>query len=113
MTIILIFSLIGLVLWFFVPIVVQQAVILSKLIFTAYPAALRQPIDKINQRLRSLGLEPGPGAADQVKSLLGNYFDPAKLSGFSEAFSARQATSSSVYFRLFLSPSFSSKSAIF
>lgn len=82
MTIILIFSLIGLVLWFFVPIVVQQAVILSKVDFHSISTALQQPIDKINHWLRSLGLEPGPSAADQVKSLLGNYFDPAKLSGF-------------------------------
>ncbi len=81
-TIIIIFTVIGFVLWFFVPIVIQQAVILSKVDFHSISLALQEPIDKVNAWLRSLGLEPGPSASEQIKSLVGNYFDPAKLSGF-------------------------------
>ncbi len=82
LTITIIFTAVGSILWFFVPIVLQQAVILSKVDFNSISLALQEPIDKFNTWLRSLGLEPGPSAADQVKSLVGNYFDPQKLSGF-------------------------------
>lgn len=81
-TLIILFSVIGSVLWFFVPIVIQQAVILSKVDFNSISLALQEPINKFNAWLRTLGLEPGPSAAEQVKSLVGNYFDPGRLSGF-------------------------------
>ncbi|MEO6190700.1 MAG: hypothetical protein ABIO44_10425, partial [Saprospiraceae bacterium] len=82
LTIIIIFSSLGIILWFFVPIIVQQAVILSKVDFNSISLALQEPIEKINRWLRSLGLEPGRSAAEQVKALVGNYFDPEKLSSF-------------------------------
>ncbi|NOT37173.1 MAG: AI-2E family transporter [Saprospiraceae bacterium] len=81
-TLIIIFSIIGSLLWYFVPIIVQQTVILSKVDFNSISLALQEPIDKFNSWLRSLGLEPGPSAAEQVKAVVGKYFDPAKLSGF-------------------------------
>ncbi len=81
-TISLIFSAFGIILWYFVPIIIHQAVVLSKVDFNSISLALQEPIDKVNAWLRSLGLEPGPSAGDQVKSLVGNYFDPSKLSNF-------------------------------
>ncbi|MBK8485075.1 MAG: AI-2E family transporter [Saprospiraceae bacterium] len=82
LTICCLFSMIGLLLWMFIPLVIQQAVVLSKVDFNAISMALQEPIDKLNTWLRSLGLEPGPSAADQVRSFLGGYFDPSMISSF-------------------------------
>ena len=76
------FSILGVLLWLFVPLVIQQAVVLSKVDFNAISLALQEPIDKLNFWLRSLGLEPGPSAGDQVKSFIGSYFDPSHISDF-------------------------------
>lgn len=76
------FSILGILLWLFVPLVIQQAVVLSKVDFNAISLALQEPIDKLNFWLRSLGLEPGPSAGDQVKSFIGSYFDPSHISDF-------------------------------
>ncbi|MEP7196576.1 MAG: AI-2E family transporter [Saprospiraceae bacterium] len=81
-TLTIIFCIFGVLLWYFVPIIIQQGVILSKVDFHSISLALQEPIDRLNRWLRSLGLEPGPSAADQVKSLVGKYFDPGKLSDF-------------------------------
>ncbi|MBK6824468.1 MAG: AI-2E family transporter [Saprospiraceae bacterium] len=81
-TIFLIFFIVGGVLYLFIPIVIQQAVVLSKVDFNSISSALQEPIEKVNTWLRSLGLEPGASAADQVKGLVGEYFDPAHISAF-------------------------------
>ncbi|MCC6816394.1 MAG: AI-2E family transporter [Saprospiraceae bacterium] len=81
-TLFVVFAALGSILWFFVPVVIQQAVILSKVDFNSISLALQEPIEKFNTWLRTLGLEPGPSAAEQLKTLVGNYFDPARLSGF-------------------------------
>ncbi|HEX5625540.1 MAG TPA: AI-2E family transporter [Saprospiraceae bacterium] len=82
LTLMVLFSVIGFLLWLFIPLVIQQAVILSKVDFEAISLALQEPIDKLNAWLRSMGLEPGPSASDQVKSLIGGYFDPGRISTF-------------------------------
>jgi predicted PurR-regulated permease PerM len=82
MTLVTLFSVIGVLLWLFIPLIIQQAVVLSKVDFNSISLALQEPIDRINVWLRSLGLEPGPSAPDQVKSLIGGYFDPSKISLF-------------------------------
>ena len=74
-TIFLIFFIVGGVLYLFIPIVIQQAVVLSKVDFNSISSALQEPIEKVNTWLRSLGLEPGASAADQVKGLVGEYID--------------------------------------
>lgn len=76
------FFIVGGVLYLFIPIVIQQAVVLSKVDFNSISSALQEPIEKVNTWLRSLGLEPGASAADQVKGLVGEYFDPAHISAF-------------------------------
>ncbi len=82
LTLVILFSLIGLLLWLFIPLVIQQAVVLSKVDFEAISQALQEPIEKMNHWLRSMGLEPGPSASDQIKSFIGSYFDPGQISGF-------------------------------
>lgn len=82
LTIFVLFSILGLLLWLFIPVVIQQAVVLSKVDFDAISQALQEPIDKLNYWLRSIGLEPGPSASEQVRSLIGGYFDPSKISTF-------------------------------
>ncbi|MCC6752681.1 MAG: AI-2E family transporter [Saprospiraceae bacterium] len=81
-TLVVLFSVVGILLWTFVPLVVRQAVLLSEVDFNALSLVLQEPIDKLNTWLRSLGLEPGPSAADQIQNLIGSYFDPASLSVF-------------------------------
>ncbi|HMS28809.1 MAG TPA: AI-2E family transporter [Saprospiraceae bacterium] len=80
LTILTLFSLIGGILWLFIPVIVQEAIGLSKVDFHAISIALQEPIEKVNTWLRSLGIEPSASAADQVKSLIGSYFDPSKIS---------------------------------
>ncbi|MCC7026311.1 MAG: AI-2E family transporter [Saprospiraceae bacterium] len=82
LTMLTIFAIIGSILWMFIPIVIQQAVVLSKVDFNSISLALQEPIDNVNIWLRSLGLEPSLSAADQVKSFLGSYFDPKNISIF-------------------------------
>ena len=82
LTIFVIFGLIGLLLWMFIPVIIQQAVVLSKVDFQAISIALQEPIDRVNHWLRSLGLEPSASSADQVKNFLGSYFDPSQISKF-------------------------------
>ena len=82
LTIVILFGIVGSLLYLFVPVIIKQAVILSKVDFNAISLALQEPIDKINVWLRTLGLEPGPSAADQVKNFLGGFFDPSYISAF-------------------------------
>lgn len=82
LTLISMFSILGVLLWLFVPLVIQQAVVLSKVDFNEISLALQEPINKLNYWLRSMGLEPGPSAGDQVKSFIGSYFDPSHISDF-------------------------------
>ncbi len=82
LTILIIFSAIGVILWMFVPIIIQQAVVLSKVDFKAISIALQEPIERVNHWLRSLGLEPGPSAAEQIRVFFGSYFDPSRISAF-------------------------------
>lgn len=82
MTLMILFCIIGLLLWLFIPLVIQQALVLSKVDFNALSLALQEPIEKVNTWLRSLGLEPGPSAADQVRSLIGGYFNPEMINSF-------------------------------
>jgi predicted PurR-regulated permease PerM len=82
LTIFIIFGLIGSMLYLFVPVIIKQAVVLSKVDFNSISLALQEPIEKINTWLRTLGLEPGPSAADQVKNFLGGFFDPSYISSF-------------------------------
>lgn len=82
LTIFIIFGAVGSLLYLFVPVMIKQAVILSKVDFNAISLALQEPINKINIWLRTMGLEPGPSAADQVKNFLGAYFDPSYISSF-------------------------------
>jgi predicted PurR-regulated permease PerM len=82
LTLLCLFGAIGMLLWMFIPLVVQQAVVLSKVDFDSISQALQEPINKLNVWLRSLGLEPGPSATEQVKALIGSYFDPSRISTF-------------------------------
>ncbi|MBK9107130.1 MAG: AI-2E family transporter [Saprospiraceae bacterium] len=82
LTLFILLSVIGLLLWMFIPLVIQQAVVLSKVDFNAMSVVLQEPIEKINVWLRSMGLEPGPSAADQIQSLIGAYFNPGLFSSF-------------------------------
>ncbi len=82
LTLLILFGIMGILLWMFIPLVIQQAVVLSKVDFDAISQALQEPIDRLNIWLRSMGLEPGPSASQQVKSLIGGYFDPSRLSAF-------------------------------
>jgi len=82
LTLVILFSMVGMLLWFFTPILISQAVVLSKVDFDSISLALQQPIDLINGWLRSMGLEPGPSASEQVRDLIGGYFDPARISAF-------------------------------
>lgn len=82
LTLICVFSVLGALLWLFIPLVIQQAVVLSKVDFEAISLALQEPIDYLNSWLRSMGLEPGPSASIQLEALIGNYFDPGEISGF-------------------------------
>jgi predicted PurR-regulated permease PerM len=82
LTILSLFGILGFLLWMFIPLVIQQAVVLSKVDFDSISQALQEPINRLNIWLRSLGLEPGPSASQQVKSLIGSYFDPSKISTF-------------------------------
>ncbi|MDQ3141464.1 MAG: AI-2E family transporter [Bacteroidota bacterium] len=82
LSIFIIFGLVGSILWMFIPVIIQQAVILSKVDFNAISLALQEPINNINIWLRSMGLEPGPSASDQVRNVLGSYFDPSRISSF-------------------------------
>ncbi|MBK9272137.1 MAG: AI-2E family transporter [Saprospiraceae bacterium] len=79
---VLLFSLIGSILWYFIPILISQGVMLSKVDFNSISLALQQPIDMINGWLRSMGLEPSPSASEQLQRFLGAYFDPGKISSF-------------------------------
>lgn len=81
-TLILIFGAVGILLYLFIPIIIQQAVMISKVDFNAISQALQEPINKVNIWLRSLGLEPGASASDQVKNFIGSYFDPSHISEF-------------------------------
>ena len=82
LTLIVLFSSLGILLWMFIPLIIQQAVVLSKVDFDSISQALQEPIIKLNTWLRSLGLEPGPSASEQVRSFIGGYFDPSRLSTF-------------------------------
>lgn len=82
LTLIILLGSIGFLLWMFIPLVVQQAIVLSKVDFDAISQALQEPINNLNSWLRSMGLEPGPSASDQVKSVIGGYFDPSRISTF-------------------------------
>lgn len=90
LTLISMFSILGVLLWLFVPLVIQQAVVLSKVDFNEISLALQEPINKLNYWLRSMGLEPGPSAGDQVKSFIGSYFDPSHISDFLGPYSVKQ-----------------------
>ncbi|MBK8954822.1 MAG: AI-2E family transporter [Saprospiraceae bacterium] len=82
LTLVTMFISIGLLLWAFIPLVIQQAVVLSKVDFNAMSVVLQEPIENINVWLRSMGLEPGPSAADQIQALIGGYFNPTLISSF-------------------------------
>jgi predicted PurR-regulated permease PerM len=82
LTLAIMFSLMGVLLWMFIPLIIQQAVVLSKVDFDSISLALQEPINKLNYWLRSIGLEPGPSATEQVRSFIGSYFDPSMISSF-------------------------------
>lgn len=82
LTLSILISSIGGILWLFIPLLISQAVVLSKVDFQSISIALQQPIEMINHWLRSMGLEPGQSASEQVQQFLGSYFDPSQISGF-------------------------------
>ncbi|MBK9631777.1 MAG: AI-2E family transporter [Saprospiraceae bacterium] len=82
LTLVVLFSMIGILLSYFIPILISQGVVLSKVDFESISLALQQPIDMVNAWLRSMGLEPGPSASDQLQKFLGDYFDPSRISSF-------------------------------
>ncbi len=72
-----------LLIWMFVPLVVEQARNLSSIDYEAFGSALSEPISQINTQLVRLGLiEPGGSSEDQLALTLKEWFEPAKVGDF-------------------------------
>ncbi len=93
------FVLAVLLVWMFVPLIVEQARNLSEVKYDQIAATLEEPLAKINQWLGKLGFVEGTKSpADQVAESLKAWFDPATIGNF---FGSILGIASNILFSLF------------
>jgi predicted PurR-regulated permease PerM len=88
-TLALFFTILGLLVWIFVPMIMAQAISISKVNYVAIAQSLEEPLEALNQRLKEIGLvNDTRSPSEQVISVLRTWFEPAKFGAFFTSFLA-------------------------
>ena len=83
LTIISYFIVFTILMWLFVPLVVEQARNLTDVDYNAIGQTLSEPLSQINDQLHRFGLiEQGDSANEQLKTILKEWFQPTKIGNF-------------------------------
>lgn len=86
-TLLALFAVVGMLAWIFVPLIVSQAVSISKVNYVAIAEALEEPLNELNKRLGDLGLVSDTRPpSEQVMEVLRGWFEPAKVGAFFASF---------------------------
>lgn len=81
------FTVVGLLAWIFVPLILSQAASISKVNYVAIAEALEEPLNELNKRLGELGLVTDTRPpSEQVMDMLRGWFEPAKVGVFFTSF---------------------------
>ncbi len=82
-SILVFFVVFGMLIWMFVPLVVEQAGNLAGVDYASITAALQEPLSELNQKLAEWGIvESGSIAELQLEESLKGWFKPAKIGTF-------------------------------
>ncbi len=86
-TLVLFFTVLGMLVWIFVPMIMAQAISISKVNYVAIAQSLEEPLEALNQRLAEIGLvNDTRSPSEQVISALRTWFEPAKFGAFFTSF---------------------------
>jgi predicted PurR-regulated permease PerM len=82
-TLILFFTILGLLGWIFVPLILSQASSISQVNYLAIAQSLEEPLEELNRRLADWGLvDDTRSPSEQVISTLRSWFEPAQVGAF-------------------------------
>ncbi len=88
-----------LLIWIFVPLIIEQTSHLAEVDYGAISNTLAVPLDQLSAWLQGLGLlQPGGSAADQFQEALSNWFKPGVIGNF---FSSLLGVAGELLFALF------------
>ncbi len=83
LTIVSYFIVFTVLIWLFVPLVVEQARNLTDVDYNAIGQTLSEPLSQLDEQLLRFGLiEPGDSANEQLKTVLKDWFKPTQIGNF-------------------------------
>lgn len=82
-TLIAFFTLLGLLAWYFIPLIIAQASSISQVNYLAIAQSLEEPLEALNRRLADMGLvHDTRSPSEQVIGVLRSWFEPAAVGTF-------------------------------